>query len=58
MSEIDEIILRYEERKKFVRPSSFSDFYFNWYIQNERELNYAIILKKKFGNDFFKFKND
>jgi SAM-dependent methyltransferase len=52
MSEIDEIKLRYEERKKFVRPASVSDFYFNWYIQNERELQYAITLKKKFGNNF------
>ena len=56
MNELDEIKKRYETRKQTVVTGSKSDFYFNWFIQKERELRYAKILREFFGNDLSEIK--
>lgn len=56
MDELTQIKERYEERKKFATSVSVSDFYFNWYIQKERELRYAKILRNYFGADLSELK--
>ncbi len=52
MSEIDEIKKRYETRKNRIEPASDNVFYFSWYMQAERELLFAELLRKKFGNNW------
>lgn len=56
MSELEEIKKRYEIRKQGIVRSSKSDFYFNWFIQKEREFRYAKILQYYFGNDLSEIK--
>jgi len=56
MNELEEIKKRYEIRKQTIVRGSKSDFYFNWFIQNERELRYAKILQQYFGHDLSEIK--
>lgn len=51
MNELNEIKRRYETRKSRIKPASDNAFYFSWYMQTERELLYAKILRHKFGNN-------
>lgn len=56
MDEADQIKQRYARRQQGRQLSGKGAFYFDWYHRQEKELKYAEILRKKFGNDYSRLK--
>lgn len=49
MGEVDNIKKRYEKRNSGSKPPGKGEFYFDWYHRQEKELQFAKILRKRFG---------